>query len=133
MAEQLSYVIITPHSLPKSRTGGIISRLIARTGLELVGARMFAPSGQLAEAHASTVVTDKDPEKRRIQELIRDYVRERLAPDPKTGLRRRVMMLLFRGEDAVGSAVCQFALISCWRDLAIDSQVSVSKAAMKYR
>jgi len=101
MPDNLSYVIITPHSLLKSRTGGIISRLIARTGLELVGARMFAPSQELVEAHASTVVGDKDPEKRRIQELIRDYVRERFSPDPKTGVRRRVMMLLFRGEDAV--------------------------------
>ena len=35
MAEQLAYVIITPYSLHKSRTGGILSRLLARTGLEL--------------------------------------------------------------------------------------------------
>jgi len=33
--------------------------------------------------------------------LIRDYVKENLAPDPQTGLRERVMMLLFRGENAV--------------------------------
>ena len=34
MPEQLAYVIITPYSLHKSRTGGILSRLLARTGLE---------------------------------------------------------------------------------------------------
>ena len=39
MAEQLAYVIITPYSLHKSRTGGILSRLLSRTGLELAGAR----------------------------------------------------------------------------------------------
>ncbi len=35
-AEELSYVIVTPYSMRKSRTGGIISRLISRTGLDLV-------------------------------------------------------------------------------------------------
>jgi len=33
--------------------------------------------------------------------LLRDYVLENLAPDPKTGRHRRVMVMLFRGEDAV--------------------------------
>lgn len=46
-SQELAYVIITPYSLSKSRTGGIIARLIARTGLELVGARMFAPGREL--------------------------------------------------------------------------------------
>lgn len=36
-----------------------------------------------------------------MQELIRDYVIENFAPEPKSGRRRRVMMLLFQGEDAV--------------------------------
>ena len=35
MSQQLAYVIITPYSLYKSRTGGILSRLITRTGLDL--------------------------------------------------------------------------------------------------
>jgi nucleoside diphosphate kinase len=101
MSEQLSYVIITPYSLLKSRTGGIISRLIARTGLDLVAARMFSPSTELTREYADTIILDKDPDNRRMQELIRDYILERFAPDAKTGLGRRVMMLVFRGEDAV--------------------------------
>ncbi len=101
MAEQLSYVIITPYSLLKSRTGGIISRLIARTGLDLAAARMFAPSAELTREYADTIIWDKNPEHRRMQELIRDYVLTRFGPDPKTGRRRRIMMLVFRGEDAV--------------------------------
>ena len=40
MPEQLAYVIITPYSLNKSRTGGILSRLLSRTGLELAAARL---------------------------------------------------------------------------------------------
>jgi len=101
MAEQLAYVIITPYSLYKSRTGGIIARLISRTGLDLAAARMFAPSEALAREYADTVVNSGGPQDRRIQELIRDYILQNLAPDPKTKRRRRVMMLLFRGEDAV--------------------------------
>src|SRR5216683_955814 len=34
MPQQLAYVIITPYSLHKSRTGGILARLISRTSLE---------------------------------------------------------------------------------------------------
>ncbi len=101
MAQELAYVIITPYSLYKSRTGGILARLISRTSLELVGARMFAPSRELVEAYASIVVSATDPNDRKIQELIRDYVLLNFMPDAKTGMRRRVMVLLFRGEDAV--------------------------------
>ena len=101
MTEQLAYVIITPYSLHKSRTGGIFARLITRTGLELVGARMFAPSAELIREYSEAVISANDPQDRRIQELIRDYILQNFSPDPKTGRRRRVMMLLFSGEDAV--------------------------------
>src|SRR6187549_347217 len=101
MSQQLAYVIITPYSLHKSRTGGIFARLITRTGLELVGARLFAPSAELVQQYSEVVVSPADSQDREIQELIRDYILKNLAPDAKTGKRRRVMMLLFKGEDAV--------------------------------
>jgi nucleoside diphosphate kinase len=101
MSQELAYVIITPYSLHKSRTGGILARLITRTGLDLVGARMFAPSEQLVAEYSKAIVSANDPQDRRIQELIRDYIVQNLSPDPKTQKRRRVMMLLFKGEDAV--------------------------------
>jgi nucleoside diphosphate kinase len=101
MSEQLAYVIITPYSLHKSRTGGILSRLITRTGLDMAGARMFAPSQELVQKYSEAIVSANDPQDRRIQELIYEYILKNLAPDPKTGRRRRVMMLLFKGEDAV--------------------------------
>ena len=59
--EELSYAIITPYSMRKSRTGGIVGRLISRTGLDLVGGRMFAPSAELAKRYAETIVTETDP------------------------------------------------------------------------
>jgi nucleoside diphosphate kinase len=101
MSQQLAYVIITPYTLYKSRTGGILARLITRTGLELVGARMFSPSQDLVQQYSQAIVSANDPQDRRIQEMLRDYVLQNLAPDPKTKRRRRVMMLLFQGDDAV--------------------------------
>ena len=101
MSDQLAYVIITPYTLYKSRTGGILARLISRTGLELEGARMFAPSPELVQKYSDMIVSADDPQDRRIQEMIRDYILQNLSPDGKTGRRRRVMMLLFRGQDAV--------------------------------
>jgi nucleoside diphosphate kinase len=101
MPAQLAYVIITPYSLFKSRTGGILSRLITRTGLDLVGARMFAPSPELVKSYSEKTISANDPQDRRIQELIYKYILQNFLPDAKTGRRRRVMMLLFQGEDAV--------------------------------
>ena len=101
MSQQLAYVIITPYSLHKSRTGGIFARLITRTGLDLVGARLFGPSAELVQKYSEAIVSAADSQDRHIQELIRDYILKNLSPDPKTGKRRRVMMLLFRGDDAV--------------------------------
>jgi nucleoside diphosphate kinase len=101
MSQQLAYVIITPYSLFKSRTGGILSRLITRTGLELAAARMFAPSQELVTKYSEAIISQNDPQDRRVQELIHNYILQNLSPDPKTGRRRRAMVLLFKGEDAV--------------------------------
>lgn len=101
MTQQLAYVIVTPHSLQKSRTGGIISRLIARTGLDLVAARMFAPGEELTRQFAEATAASSDPGDRQIQGLVHDYILENVGPDKATGRRRRVMMLLFQGEEAI--------------------------------
>jgi len=101
MAQELAYVIITPYSLYKSRTGGILARLISRTSLELTAARMFAPSPELVADYSKVIISANDPQDRHIQELIRDYILQNLSPDPKTKRKRRVMMLVFQGEDAV--------------------------------
>src|ERR1035437_2667483 len=101
MSQQLAYVIVTPYSLYKSRTGAILSRLIIRPGLDLVGLRLFAPSAELVKEYAETIVSAHDSQDRKIQELLKQYVLEKLSPDPKTRQGRRVMMLLFRGDEAV--------------------------------
>ena len=99
-AEELSYAIVTSYSMRKSRTGGIISRLISRTGLDLVGARMFAPSQELVERYAKTIVTETEPRHRATQELIRGYVLKNFTGHVN-GQRSRVLLLVFRGRDAI--------------------------------
>ena len=101
MPQQLAYVIITPYSLHKSRTGGILTRLITRTGLELVAARMFAPSAELVKQYSEAIISAQDPQDKKIQELLHEYILQNFSPDSKTARRRRVMFLVFQGEDAV--------------------------------
>src|SRR5437588_12577112 len=97
--EELSYAIITPYSMRKSRTGGIIARLISRTGLDLVAARMFVPSEELIGRYAKTIVSETEPAHRATQELIRDYVLKNFT-GKKQGQQARALILVFRGAAA---------------------------------
>ncbi len=99
MSKELGYVLITPYTLRKSRTGGVLGRLMSRTGLDLVAARMFGPSAELVERYAALIRNSEDiwPE---IRELLSDYVERELAPTAD-GQCHRVLMLLFEGENTV--------------------------------
>src|ERR1700719_2001438 len=97
--EELAYAILTPYSMRKSRTGGIIARLISRTGLDLVAARMFAPSKDLVGRYAETIVSETEPRHRATQELIREYVLKNFTGE-KQGQHARVLVLVFRGSAA---------------------------------
>ena len=100
MADQLAFVLINPYTIAKSRTGGVISRIMSRTDLEFVGARMFGPCQTLVNEYAELIdkaEDDSSPTKK----LIVNYVRRAYAPNPATGRPRRVMLLLFAGADAV--------------------------------
>lgn len=100
MAKELAFVLINPYTIGKSRTGGVIGRIISKTGLDLVAARMFGPSRDLVEKHADLVRNDKDIDPS-AQGILADYILRAYMPDQKTGLRQRVMMLLFEGDDAI--------------------------------
>jgi len=102
MSKELSYILITPHSIRKSRTGAIISRALSRTGLELVATRLFAPSPALVEAYAESIVSDPDPRFADTQKLIREYVLKNFVPD-STGRPARVLLLVFRGTNAIAN------------------------------
>lgn len=100
MAQELAFVLINPYTIGKSRTGGVISRIISQTGLELVAARMFAPSRQLVEEYAALVKEDEQVEGRDVH-ILSDYILRGYMPDQATGECKRVLMLLFEGEDAI--------------------------------
>src|SRR5436189_2235015 len=98
--EELAYAIVTPYSMRKSRTGGIVGRLISRTGLDLVAGRMFAPGAELTKRYADTIVTETDRSHRATQQLIREYVLKNFSWE-KTGEHARLLFLIFRRADAV--------------------------------
>jgi nucleoside diphosphate kinase len=91
--------LITPYTLRKSRTGGVLGRLLSRTGLDLVAVRMFGPSQELVDRYAQLVRSNEEvwPE---VRELLSEYIIRELAPGAD-GRCHRVMMLLFEGENAV--------------------------------
>jgi len=100
MAEELAYALITPYSLLKSRTGGIIGRLLSLAESELVAARMLTPSGGFVDAWNKTIKADPSLDERMKSTVIR-YLNENLRPENRLGRVNRAMCLLFRGENAV--------------------------------
>jgi nucleoside diphosphate kinase len=85
MAIQLTYVIISPVALKKGRTGGVLGRLISRSGLDLYTGRLFAPSSELLSALASTLSA---------QVRTSEYLKN-LTPGS------HALVLVLRGEDAI--------------------------------
>jgi nucleoside diphosphate kinase len=99
MNDQLTYVLITPYSLLKSRTGGIIGRLLAHSRLELVGARMCVFSDAFLKEYKDMVVPVGADD--RLRQALRRYVAESLGQKNPWGYVPRCLVLLFRGPDAV--------------------------------
>ena len=98
MSMELSYVIMTPYTVMKSRTGGVISRLLSRTDLELVGARILPFNEVLSRQYAQSLketVSKRDPQ---AAQLLSDYVLDNFTP--VDGKFERTVFFLFRGEDA---------------------------------
>ena len=99
MSRELAYALITPYSLYKSRTGGIIGRILAHPSLELAGARMFVFSDEFVDAYQKIVcpaAMDK-----RIEDAWHGYIDEALRRNNPWGVLPRCMLLLLRGENAV--------------------------------
>ncbi|MDR2376400.1 MAG: nucleoside-diphosphate kinase [Treponema sp.] len=90
----LSYVLVTPYTIAKSRTGGVIARLLSRLDLELVGAQMIAPEGSFVKEFASSLREEVSPQD---VSLLADYVDQNMGPSG--GRRHRSLLLLFQGEN----------------------------------
>jgi len=99
MSKELGYVLITPYTLRKSRTGGVLGRLLSTTGLELVAARMFGPSKELTKRYADLIRNNEEVWPN-IRELLPEYIEREFAPTAD-GQCHRVLLFLFEGENAV--------------------------------
>ena len=102
MAKELAYVLIDPYTIRKSRTGGVINRLLSWGRLNLVAARMLAPSRKLVEECAEAVLSRplKNQNEKKLFEEIRKYLFTNCLPR-KNDFPPRMMLLLFEGEDAI--------------------------------
>jgi nucleoside diphosphate kinase len=90
----LSYVLVTPYTIAKSRTGGVVARLLSRLDLELAGAQMIAPDEIFVEKFAASLRGEVVPQD---VSLLADYVA--LNMGPSGGRRHRSLLLLFQGEN----------------------------------
>jgi len=104
VARELTYVLINPYTIRKSRTGGVINRLLSWGKLSLVAARMLAPSRELVEDYIEAMLNSanpKDNKERKILEEIKKYLFANYLLQKKNDLPPRVMLLLFEGENAI--------------------------------
>ena len=97
--KELAYALITPYSLFKSRTGGIISRLFASSRLEFAGTRMFAFSDEFVDEYKKLIPSDGMEQT--VKEAWFAYLDHTLRKTNYYRMLPRCMLLLFTGENAV--------------------------------
>jgi len=103
MSKGLSYVFVTPYTVAKSRTGGVLSRLLSRTDLDLVGAQIFAANEGFAHKYSESL-RSRAPQNQLV--LLADYVKQFFGPSG--GRPHRTLLLLFKGENP-----CEKLLTAC--------------------
>ena len=96
-------MLVTPYTIAKSRTGGVLSRLLSRTDLSLVGAQMFAPDEKFAVEYAASL-RSRAPQNQLM--LLADYAEKNLAPSG--GRPHRTLLLIFHGRNP-----CEQLLNAC--------------------
>jgi len=105
--EELSFAVITPKSLAKARTGGIIARLFSTPGIEVVGSRMYAPNEAFQQEWVNILkqteveVTPDGHPQHQYEEALVDYVNNQLTKRQcfASGIPNRLLMLLFKGQN----------------------------------
>jgi len=99
MTTELTYVVITPYSLIKSRTGNIIARLMSLSGCDLVGIRMMRPSDTFVNEYIRRVKSlSISPG---VGKALVDYIDQNLRRENILRQDNRCLFLLFEGKDAV--------------------------------
>jgi nucleoside diphosphate kinase len=97
MRRDLSYIIVTPYTIAKSRTGGVISRLLSQTDLELVAAQMITPDINFIKDYAASIRTQGVKNRNTAAELLATYIEKNMAPSG--GRAHRFLLLIFEGEN----------------------------------
>jgi len=98
MNNELTYALITPYSLFKSRTGGIIGRILGLANLDLVDVRMFIFSDAFVDRYIETICPEgADPV---LAAAWRGYLDRNLRTSNSWHYAPRCMVMLFRGPDA---------------------------------
>jgi len=101
-SEELAYALVTPYSLHKSRTGGILARLLW-ANVRLVAARMYAPrpDSSFIEEYCDAIY---DPDEKNVplhyQKLLIDYIVENFGQPNVRGVSNRLAVLVFSGPNA---------------------------------
>jgi len=98
MKQTLSYVIVTPYTIAKSRTGGVIARLLSRVDLELAGAQIITPGDDFINEYAETLRNQEIRNVNRAGDLLANYIERNMGPSG--GRRHRSLLLIFRGENS---------------------------------
>ncbi len=99
MADELTYALITPYSLLKSRTGGILGRLLSLANLEFIGATMFAPSDAFVDKYCSTI--EEQDTKPAWKKVMINYINSNFRRENKFGITNRTVLLFFKGPHAI--------------------------------
>jgi nucleoside diphosphate kinase len=99
MADELTYALITPYSLLKSRTGGILGRLLSLTSLEFIGATMFAPSDAFVDKYCLTI--EEQDIKPAWKKVMINYINSNFRKENKFGITNRTVLLFFKGANAI--------------------------------
>ncbi len=99
MDYELSYVIVSPYTVAKGRIGGVLSRLLTRVDLELVGAQLIAADKEFADAYAGILSEKNDASNTSARTLLSEYVTNNIAPGVDRA--HRTLLLLFKGKNAI--------------------------------
>lgn len=112
--DELAYALITPYSLHKSRTGGIIARLLW-ANVRLVAARMYAPrpESDFIQDYCDAIY---DPHEEHVplrhQKTLIEYIANNFGKPNARGISNRLVLLVFRGPNGIadiGQAVGHFS------------------------
>jgi len=94
----LAYALITPYSLLKSRTGGILARILSSSELDLRAVKLFAPSDAMVDEYVEAVSRDSLSEHNR--KLFCGYINDNLRQENPSRISNRCVLLVFEGINA---------------------------------